>query len=105
MPIPTVTNNEILAVASAQTKQQAAQVENQLKQVLTRSFNSLWKNPNPILTPDAQIAQWGTGAVALVTSYEALAAFVKSVDPAFVVPVPSRSYTKNPDGTVTLVTA
>ena len=63
-----------------------------------RSFNILNKSNNP----QAVLDEWGTNAVKLFQASQTTVQYIQSINPAYVPPTTTNTYTFNADGTVTL---
>lgn len=70
-----------------------------LKYNFEQSFGLLNSNPNP----QAVLDLFGTQAVALFQASQATIAFLQTINPAYVPPTTTNTYTFNADGTVTWI--
>lgn len=71
-----------------------------LKTVLELCMNDVWENPD--FTPQEVFNGFGTDASQLFTSAQKLIEIITLEDPDYVPPSPTKPYTINEDGTVTI---
>lgn len=70
------------------------------KERYLKSLELVWGNKKA--SPQDILDSYGTSAVELFVTSNAVADFIKSVDPLFEKPIPPYEYTINEDGTVTV---